>query len=86
MKSKQNAKSQTYIGEILLKKLILDKPFRPGSYTLSELFKFFDYKKHTEKEIIQVKTVRQINPGEELTINYNGDWNNEKKVWFDALI
>jgi SET domain-containing protein len=32
-----------------------------------------------------VKTVRKVNAGEELTINYNGDWNNEKPVWFDAL-
>jgi hypothetical protein len=39
-----------------------------------------------EEEIIQVKTVRNINAGEELTINYNGDWNNEKKVWFDVKI
>ena len=38
-----------------------------------------------EKEIIQVKTVRQINPGEELTINYNGNWNDKKKIWFDVL-
>lgn len=37
-----------------------------------------------EKEIIQIKTVRRINSGEELTINYNGDWDNEKKVWFDV--
>lgn len=37
-----------------------------------------------EEEIIQVKTVRQIKKGEELTINYNGDWNNEKKLWFEA--
>jgi hypothetical protein len=35
-----------------------------------------------EKEIIQVKTVRKINAGDELTINYNGDWNNKKPVWF----
>jgi hypothetical protein len=32
-----------------------------------------------------VKTVRKVKAGEELTINYNGDWNNEKPVWFDAL-
>ena len=38
-----------------------------------------------EEEIIQIKTVRQIKPGEELTINYNGDWNNKKPVWFDPL-
>lgn len=39
-----------------------------------------------EEEIIQIKTVRQIEAGQELTINYNGDWNNEKKVWFDVKI
>ena len=37
-----------------------------------------------EKEIIEVRTVRMIKEGEEITINYNGDWNNAKKVWFDV--
>jgi SET domain-containing protein len=37
-----------------------------------------------EEEVIQIKTVRLIEKGEELTINYNGDWNDEKKVWFEA--
>lgn len=37
-----------------------------------------------EDESIQVKTIREIAVGEELTINYNGDWNDEKKIWFDA--
>src|SRR5690348_3407949 len=41
---------------------------------------FMDY----EEKIIQVKTMRKINKGEELTINYNGTWNNDKKVWFEA--
>ena len=41
---------------------------------------FMDY----EEELIQVKTVRVIEKGEELTINYNGDWNDEKKVWFEV--
>jgi len=31
-----------------------------------------------------IKTVRPVKKGEELTINYNGDWNNGKKVWFDV--
>jgi len=31
-----------------------------------------------------VKTVRVIERGEELTINYNRDWNDGKKIWFDA--
>ena len=42
---------------------------------------FMDY----EKEIIQVKTMRVVKKGEELTINYNGNWNDDKKIWFDAL-
>jgi SET domain-containing protein len=37
-----------------------------------------------DKETIQIKTVRSIKKGEELTINYNGNWNDNKKVWFDA--
>ncbi|HXR83500.1 MAG TPA: SET domain-containing protein [Hanamia sp.] len=38
-----------------------------------------------EEEIIEVKTVREIAAGEELTINYNGDWNDNRPVWFDAV-
>lgn len=37
-----------------------------------------------EEACIQVKTIRVIEKGEELTINYNGDWNDEKRVWFDV--
>lgn len=37
-----------------------------------------------EDENIMIKTVRVIEKGEELTINYNGDWNDGKKVWFDV--
>lgn len=38
-----------------------------------------------EKQTIRIKTIRTIAKGEELTINYNGDWNNEKRIWFDAV-
>jgi SET domain-containing protein len=31
-----------------------------------------------------IKTVREIEAGEEITINYNGNWNDAKKVWFDV--
>lgn len=41
---------------------------------------FMDY----DTEDMYIKTVRDIEEGEELTINYNGDWNDEKKVWFDV--
>ena len=37
-----------------------------------------------EDDSIMVKTVRVIENGEELTINYNGNWNDGKKVWFDV--
>ena len=37
-----------------------------------------------DDETMQVRTVRDIKKGEELTINYNGDWNDATKIWFDA--
>ena len=37
-----------------------------------------------EDELIFIQTVRVIEKGEELTINYNGDWDDKTKVWFDA--
>ena len=41
-----------------------------------------EYEMDFENEIIKIKTVRLIKEGEELFINYNGDWNNDKPVWF----
>ena len=41
---------------------------------------FMDY----DEQLMMVKTVRAVEAGEELMINYNGDWNNEKKVWFET--
>ncbi len=37
-----------------------------------------------DDDTIFVKTVRVIEHGEELTINYNGDWNDSTKIWFDV--
>ena len=37
-----------------------------------------------EDDTIMIETVRTIEKGEELTINYNGDPNDESKVWFDV--
>ena len=42
---------------------------------------FMDY----EEETIFVKTVSSIKKGEELTINYNGNWNDQTKVWFETI-
>ncbi len=38
-----------------------------------------------DEDSIMVKTVRKILKGEELTINYNGDWNDDKEIWFKAV-
>jgi len=43
-----------------------------------------EYEMDFENAIIRVKTVRDIEAGEELFINYNGDWNDPKKIWFET--
>lgn len=43
-----------------------------------------EYYMDFDDELMMVKTVRTIKKGEELTINYNGDWDDGKKVWFDV--
>ena len=43
-----------------------------------------EYEMDMEQQTIAIKTVRFIKAGEELFINYNGNWNNAKPVWFDA--
>ena len=37
-----------------------------------------------ENDIITIKAVHFISAGEELFINYNGNWNDSKPVWFDT--
>ena len=43
-----------------------------------------EYEMDFDNEIIKIKTIRAIEAGEELFINYNGDWNNAKKIWFEV--
>jgi len=43
---------------------------------------FMDY----DAKTIMVKTMRDVLAGDELTVNYNGDWNNDKPVWFETII
>jgi SET domain-containing protein len=43
-----------------------------------------EYEMDYDNETISIKTVRYIKEGEELFINYNGDWNDSKPLWFDA--
>ena len=43
-----------------------------------------EYEMDYDDATIAVKTVRDIRVGEELFINYNGDWNDATPVWFEA--
>ena len=43
-----------------------------------------EYYMNYEDQTIFIKTVRDIPAGEELTINYNGDWNDSTPVWFEV--
>ena len=54
-------------------------PMYNHSYT-SNCEYFMDF----ETDTIFIKTVIKIIAGQELTINYNGDWNDSAKVWFDV--
>jgi len=42
-----------------------------------------EYEMDFEQQLITIRTVRFIKAGEEIFINYNGDWNNKTPVWFD---
>ncbi len=48
-----------------------------------------DYHSNAEYEMdfqagtIRIKLVGNIKKGEEIFINYNGTWNDQKPVWFD---
>ncbi len=41
---------------------------------------FMDY----EAQTIMLKTVKNIEAGKEVLINYNGDFDDKKELWFDA--
>lgn len=43
-----------------------------------------EYEMDYETNSITIKTVRPVDAGEELFINYGGSWNEDKPVWFDA--
>ena len=43
-----------------------------------------EYEMDFDNLIIRVKTVRSIEAGEEVFINYNGTWNDKNPVWFDS--
>ena len=43
-----------------------------------------EYEMDFDDACISIKTVRFIKAGEELFINYNGNWDDSKPLWFDA--
>jgi SET domain-containing protein len=43
-----------------------------------------EYEMDFGTETIQIKTVRPVMAGEELFINYNGNWDDETALWFHA--
>jgi SET domain-containing protein len=43
-----------------------------------------EYFMNFDEATMFVKTVHDIEAGTELTINYNGDWNDATKVWFET--
>jgi SET domain-containing protein len=44
-----------------------------------------EYEMDYDEDTITVTAVRDIEAGEELFINYNGDWDDARPVWFDDL-
>ena len=42
-----------------------------------------EYEMDFDQQVITIRSVRFIKAGEEIFINYNGDWNNKTPVWFD---
>ncbi len=43
-----------------------------------------EYEMDYAQEQIRIRAVRDIEAGEQLFINYNGDWDNTTPLWFDA--
>jgi SET domain-containing protein len=43
-----------------------------------------EYEMDREQGLICIRSVHFIKAGEELFINYNGEWNDSKPLWFDA--
>jgi hypothetical protein len=44
-----------------------------------------DYEMEFDQALIRITTIREIKQGQELCINYNGNWNDARPVWFDQV-
>ena len=65
------------------KTIIQELPALKTAELLNELPANCEYEMDYERRVISIKTIRFVKAGEELFLNYNGSWNDEKKVWFD---
>lgn len=43
-----------------------------------------EYVMDYERQAMSIHTVRNIAAGEEITINYNGDWDDPSPLWFET--
>ena len=43
-----------------------------------------EYEMDFDQHLISIKAAHPVKAGEELFINYNGDWNDSKPLWFEA--
>ena len=43
-----------------------------------------EYEMDFENDLMEIKTIRDIQSGEELFINYNGSFDDAKPVWFEV--
>jgi uncharacterized protein len=43
-----------------------------------------EYEMDFKKQLITIRSVKKIKAGEQLFINYNGEWNNNTPVWFET--
>lgn len=44
-----------------------------------------EYEMDFDKNQIIIRTLCEIDPGEELTVNYNGDGDQDNELWFEVL-
>lgn len=44
-----------------------------------------EYFMNYDTQTIEIHSTTNILKGEEITINYNGDWDNNESVWFETL-
>lgn len=43
-----------------------------------------EYETDFDFQLVRITAMRSIEAGEELFINYNGDWNDPRPLWFEA--